>query len=273
MDSFAKRRGGTAGNASYTLGLLDTPHFLYSYAGQDFAEYAEAFAKVKIDTSGVRIDKKDHTATGFAMADKKQNQIWGFYYGAAAKNVTLKLKSVASKKDLVLIGPQGAEGSLSFINQCIELGIPYMFDPGFILTQVNNTDLERGLKYAAYIIGNDYEINVMKDRIKKWDALTKGKIVITTLGEKGAFITDGTKDYTISPVKIAKVESTTGAGDSWRSGFLAGLHRGFDLQICGEMGAVAGSFAVEHIGTQEHVFTKKEFAKRYKETYNKNLSI
>ncbi len=273
VSSFAKRRGGTAGNVSYTLGLLETKHKLFSYAGTDFTLYAKAFEELSIDLSGVKIDPTDYTATGFAMADKNQNQIWGFYYGAGAKNVELKLASIAGKDDLVLVGPQGAEGSLSFVKQCIELEIPYMFDPGFILTQVNDTDLEHGLKYAKYIIGNDYEVNLMKKRIGTWDEITKDKTIITTLGENGAKIKTPEKEYEIKPVKAATVAGTPGAGDAWRGGFLAGLVWGKDLQVCGQMGAVASAYAVEHVGTQEHEYTKQAFADRYKEAYNQVLEI
>ncbi len=273
VNKFAKRRGGTAGNVSYTLGLLKTPHILFSYAGKDFEEYKREFEKLGINVSKVHIDPGDHTATGFAMSDKKQNQIWGFYYGAAAKNKDLKIKTVADKKDLVLIGPQGAEGSLSLIDQCIELDVPYIFDPGFILTQVKNADLQRGLTYAKYIIGNEYEMKLMRDRIRTFAKINEDKIVITTLGGKGATIDANGKRFKIKSVKVENVVSTTGAGDAWRGGFLAGLEKGFDFQTSGQMGAVASSFAVEYFGTQEQSYTKKEFTKRYKDTYNAVIEL
>jgi adenosine kinase len=273
VNKFFKRRGGTAGNVSYTLGLLQTPHTLFSYAGSDFDEYETAFRNIGIDTSHVKIDKTQYTATAFAMADKKQNQIWGYFNGAAGNNEKLQLKSIAKKTDLVLIGPQGVEGSMSLVKQAIKLGIPYMFDPGFILTQVKNNDLELGLTHAKYIIGNDYEIKLITDRIKTWEKIFVDKGVITTLGENGAEIVAKGKKIRIKPVKVTQVASTTGAGDAWRGGFLAGLERGFDLQTAGEMGAVAGSFAVEHHGTQEQTYTKSLFTKRYKDAYNKTLVL
>lgn len=273
VNSFEKRRGGTAGNMSYTLGLLQTPHLLYAYAGEDFEEYGEAFKKLGIDLSGVQIDKTDHTATGFAMSDKSQNQIWGFYYGAAGKSAELRLDKVATKKDLVVVGPQGAAGSMAFINQAIKFEIPYLFDPGFILTQVTAEDLALGLKHATYIIGNNYEIQLMKKRISAWDTITKDKIIITTLGERGAQIKTNEREYNILPTITMNVAMTAGAGDAWRGGFLAGLERNFDLQICGQMGAVAGAYAVEHLGTQEHFYTKEEFAKRYRDEYNEELKL
>lgn len=273
VNQYAKRRGGTAGNVSYSLGLLQTPHTLFSYAGKDFDEYKKGLHAIGVKTNHVLIDHEDFTATGFAMADKKQNQIWGFYYGAAAKNTTLNLKKVAKKDDYVLIGPQGAEGSLSLIRQCVELEIPYMFDPGFILTQVNNKDLLFGLKHAETIIGNEYEMKVMNERVGSFDEIEKHSTVITTLGGKGATIDFKKKRYKIKPVKLEKPVVTTGAGDAWRGGYLAGITRGFDQQVSGQMGAVAASFAVEHFGTQDHAFTIKDFTKRYKTTYNETLKI
>jgi adenosine kinase len=273
VNKFAKRRGGTAGNVSYTLGLLHTPHILFSYAGKDFEEYKNDFTKMGIDMSHVIIDPDDHTATGFAMTDTDQNQIWGFYYGASSRNKSLQIEKVAKKGDLVLIGPQGAEGSLSLINQCISLDIPYMFDPGFILTQVNEVDLEHGLAHAEYVIGNDYEINLMRERIKNFDSVVRNKTVITTRGEKGSVIEKNEERYNIKPTSAIKVESTTGAGDAWRGGFLAGIEKGFDLQTSGQMGAVAASFTVEYIGTQEQLYSKEIFAKRYKDTYNAEIQL
>src|SRR5438876_1186691 len=78
VNTFARRRGGTAGNVSYSLGLLTTPHILFSYAGKDFEEYKRAFKKFKINTTYVKIDRKTYTSTGFAMTDKINNQIWGY---------------------------------------------------------------------------------------------------------------------------------------------------------------------------------------------------
>jgi adenosine kinase len=272
VNSFAKRRGGTAGNVSYTLGLLDTPHKLFAYAGSDFEEYKKSFEKLGIDLSSVHINHNDSTSTAFALADKSQNQIWGFYIGAGTHNADLQLKTVTGKTDLVFVGPQGPT-SLAFVNQCIELGTPYIFDPGFLLTTISNEDLEHGLKHAAYITCNEYEHTLIKSRIKNLDTLIKSKTLITTLGENGARITTDEKEYTIKPAKAKTVATTAGAGDAWRGGFLAGIQKGFDLQTSGQMGSIAASFAVEHIGTQEHEYNKTEFIQRYTTAFQKPLNL
>lgn len=273
VNKFAKRRGGTAGNVSYTMGLLKTRHILFSVAGNDFEEYRTKFEKLKIDLSNVSIDKNLHSSTGFAMTDKTNNQIWGYFYGASDHIKHLKLNKVAKKGDLVLVGPSGAQGSMSFVDQCIDLGIDYMFDPGFILTQVENQDLGIGIKHAKYIIGNDYEISLIKDRVKIPNKLWGEKIVITTLGEKGSSIKYQGKSVQIKAAKPASVVDPTGAGDAFRAGFLSGLSAKQNLVVCTKLGATAASFAVEEYGTQEHVFSKKELLDRYRQTYGDVLKF
>lgn len=273
VSKFAKRRGGTAGNVSYSLGLLAIPHILFTVAGKDSEQYKQEFEQLGIDLSNVKIDKDEYTSTGFAMTDKNDNQIWGYFYGASDGIKDLKLNTVAKKNDLVLIGPSGAKGSMSFVSQCVSLGIPYMLDPGFILTQVSNEDLAFGVKNAQIIIGNDYEIALIKERVSDWQKFFPGKAIITTLGAKGALIDDKGKIYKIEAIKPQEIVDPTGAGDAWRAGFLAGLEKGFDLQTCGQMGSVASVYAIEHYGTQEHVFTKEEFAKRYRQNYKALLKL
>lgn len=273
VNKFARRRGGTAGNVSYNLGLLDTQHILFSAVGQDFNEYKKTFRKLGIDTKHILTDKNNYSATGFAVTDKSDNQIWGYFYGAADRIPELQLKNVANTGDLVLIGPSGAKGSMSFVKQCISLELSYMFDPGFILTQINNEDLQIGVKHASYIVGNDYEINLIENRIKNFKDLAKDKIIITTFGKKGALIEQNGKKISINAVHVKDVSDPTGAGDAWRAGFLAGICRNYDLQTCGQLGSVTASYAVSCYGTQEHKFTKRQFTKLYKNEYNKQIEL
>jgi len=274
VNNFAKRRGGTAGNVSYTLGLLGVPNTLFSVAGKDFQDYKRVLQELSsISMKHVFVDGKNYTSTGFAMTDKINNQIWGYFYGAAEGIADLKLRKIANAHDFVLVGPSGAKGSMSLVKQCIEQKIPYMFDPGFILTQVTPAELSLGVKHAAIIIGNDYEIDVIKERVKDWEKLFAGKIVVTTLGEKGAKIEEKNKTYVIKTVPPQKIIDPTGAGDAWRAGFLAGFSKNFDLQTCGQIGSTAASYAIEQYGTQEHRFSKETFLNRYRQSFGNLLSL
>ena len=48
----------------------------------------------------------------------------------------------------------------------------------------------------------------------------------------------------------ADVVDTTGAGDMWAAGFLAGLVKGENLQKCGMMGAIVAKNIIEVMGAK-----------------------
>ena len=75
------------------------------------------------------------------------------------------------------------------------------------------------------------------------------QIAVVKVGAKGAYIQRGDEVVTIPPMK-ADVIDTTGAGDVWASGFLAGLVKGYDLQKCGMMGAIVAKNIIEVIGAK-----------------------
>ena len=75
------------------------------------------------------------------------------------------------------------------------------------------------------------------------------QIAVVKVGAKGAFIQRGNEVVTIPPMK-ADVVDTTGAGDVWASGFLAGLVKGENLEKCGMMGAVVAKNIIEVVGAK-----------------------
>ena len=73
------------------------------------------------------------------------------------------------------------------------------------------------------------------------------EIAVVKVGAKGAYVKRGNEIATIAPME-AKVVDTTGAGDMWAAGFLAGLVKGENLQKCGQMGTVVASNVIEVVG-------------------------
>lgn len=74
-------------------------------------------------------------------------------------------------------------------------------------------------------------------------------IAVVKIGAKGAYIQRGTETVTIPPLK-ADVVDTTGAGDMWAAGFLAGFVKGEPLQKCGIMGAIVAKNIIEVVGAK-----------------------
>lgn len=74
-------------------------------------------------------------------------------------------------------------------------------------------------------------------------------IAVVKVGAKGAFVQRGNEIITVPPME-ADVVDTTGAGDMWAAGFLAGLVKGENLQKCGMMGAIVAKNIIEVVGAK-----------------------
>ena len=74
-------------------------------------------------------------------------------------------------------------------------------------------------------------------------------IAVVKVGAKGAFIQQRDCVVEIEPMQ-ADVVDTTGAGDMWAAGFLAGHVKGEPLQKCGRMGAIVAKNIIEVVGAK-----------------------
>ena len=77
-------------------------------------------------------------------------------------------------------------------------------------------------------------------------------IAAITMGKKGAIIIDKTNTHEIIALP-AKVIDTTGAGDFFAAGFLAGLSKNFDLERAGKLGAACSAEIITHFGARPEI--------------------
>lgn len=265
VDTLRKEFGGTGGNIAYNLALLGIKAELVAAIGSDGDEYISWLVKNKVGTQRVKKFSDVLTACGFVITDRKDNQIWNFYGGAMRKALELSLQSIKVDPKLVVIAPNDPQAMIAYAKECQKRNWDYLFDPAFYIPVLANEDLNLAVIRAKIVIGNDYEIALLKRKIGPHFAKASwGKqIWITTLGDKGSVIKQGKKEWQIPAAKVKSVVDPTGAGDAYRAGFVAGYLQGLTLKICGRMGAVCAAYTVEKYGTQTHKFSRKEFKQRY----------
>ena len=99
--------------------------------GKDGKEFINFFKKNKIDASGVIVDKKLYTSAGSVITDKKNNQIWGFYYGAAEKIPQTDFGKLNKKTDFLVISANHKNSFLYFQREAIKYKINYLYQPFF----------------------------------------------------------------------------------------------------------------------------------------------
>jgi|SRR5581483_233481 len=273
VDDLHKRRGGVAGNYAYNLSLLHYPAAVLATAGSDAAEYKAWLEARGIDCTGLRLIEGEITATGFTTTDLDDNQITGYYGGAMRRAGSLGLDDAPAGAKAVVIGPNDPAAMMRLCTECRDRDMPFVFDPAHQLPHMSGADLAASVKGAWMLIGNDYEIELVKQRMEcDEDALLgEAQMVVTTLGRLGSRIAgrDGAVD--IPPARERAVVDPTGAGDAYRAGLVAGLLRGMDVEVAGRIASLAATYAIEQVGTAEHSYTPDEFSDRYRASFGTTL--
>ncbi len=265
VDQMERRRGGCAPNIAYTLALLRERPKVMGAAGRDFDDYREWLESVGVDTSLIRINPSKFTASFFCNTDRHNNQIATFYSGAMSDARELSFHDLNFKPDLVIISPNDPVAMLRHAAECRELSIPFIYDPGQQVARSSGEELMEGIQGAQMLICNDYEFQIIrqKTQMDEQGLLQEVDVIVITRGPAGSQILTGRDVIEIPAVPERHIADPTGVGDAFRAGFLKGLAAGAGLEVCGQLGSVAATYALEHVGGQSHYFTWEDFKQRY----------
>ena len=250
--------GGSAANTMSGLAQLGVEAGFLSKIGKD--EVGEFFEKQMTETHVQPLMLKSETPSGrvqalvtvdgertFATclgaaaemcADDIQPELlqgWDIFYveGYLVANPTMLRKAIETAK---------AQGMTIAIDLASYNVVEESRD--FLLELINN--------YVDIVFANEKEAFALTG-LEPEAALNyiaeRCDIAVVKVGAKGAFVKRGNEIVTIPPMK-ADVVDTTGAGDMWAAGFLAGLVKGENLQKCGMMGAIVAKNIIEVVGAK-----------------------
>ncbi len=270
VDSMKKHPGGTAPNIAYTMALLGSNPTVMATAGQDFKEYRAALEAVGVDTSATVAIEDDFTASFFVNTDDEQNQIATFYTGAMAYAKDLTFAQYAPDADLTIISPNDPTAMRNYAEECRKLGIPFIYDSSQQTARLSGEDLAASLKGAYMLTLNNYEYNLIKEKTCLSDEAIREQVggLLVTNGKEGALLWMDGEEYHIPVVPPKEVKEPTGVGDAFRAGLMRGIELGLPWPIAGRMGALAATYVLENVGTQNHSFTPDEFVARYREHFD-----
>ncbi|MDZ4229042.1 MAG: carbohydrate kinase family protein [Patescibacteria group bacterium] len=272
METFSRHFGGTGANQAYTLALLGWRPRLAATVGTDFGSYRSHLTKAGVDLSLVK-KVKDKTATGWAMTDRDNNQVWGFYSGAMKYASGVSLKDELTSHDWLMITPNDPRAMVNYARQAAKINASCLYDPAVQIPRFSRQQLQQGVKAAKIIIGNDYEVALLMKQsgLTQKQLLKDKRILISTGGAKGSLVITAGEKILIPIAQAKSAVDPTGAGDAYRAGFLAGYLKQLSLPVCGRMGALAAAYTVERFGTQTHHFNLTQFRKRYKTNFGHEL--
>jgi adenosine kinase len=268
VDDMVRQPGGVAANIAYTLGLLCEEPRLVATAGVDFSDYRKVLDDAGVDTSGVMIIPEKFTASFFVNTDLSNAQIASFYTGAMSDAVLISMADLnLTADDLVMISPNAPEAMIKYALECQDLDLPYIFDPSQQIVRLDEQGLRKGILGAHALFVNEYEFELLQKHAHMVadDILSGLSFAVITLGEGGSRVYQEGKLLSDVPAfPPTRILDPTGVGDAFRAGFLKGYVNGFNLVLCAQMGALAATYSLEEVGSQNHCYLMKDFVERFR---------
>jgi adenosine kinase len=177
--------------------------------------------------------------------------------------------------DILVISPDDPEAMLRHTEVALSMGIAVAADPSQQMARMSGEEIKKLINGATYLFMNEYELAlaIQKTGWSDHEILQRVKYRIVTLGSEGARVEgiDGTFFKVGCAQEKAKVDPT-GVGDSFRSGFVAGLAWGLSLERCAQLGSMIATYVIETTGTQEYRFTSAEFVDRFSSAYGQDAA-
>src|ERR671912_609184 len=117
-------------------------------------------------------------------------------------------------------------------------GFNALIDQGRIGILFANEDEIQAMAGVAHV---ETAVDAFKDKVET---------LVVTRSEKGALATQRGQRVDVSAAPVNEVVDTTGAGDLFAAGFLAGQAQGLDLKQSLKLGAIAAAEVISHYGAR-----------------------
>lgn len=272
VEDMTKHWGGVAANIAFNMAKLGLNPRLMGTVGRDFPDYRNWLEAVGVNTSTVRQHDEVFTASFFCNTDIENNQIASFYSGAMAlaKDYALADMEGNTSPELVVISPNDPLAMSQLAEECRQRGLRFVYDPSQQIARMDGETLKRDMQGATLMVINQYESNmVMKKTGMTMDDLRAAvDLLVITHGAEGSDIYTNGDVIRVPAFAPKEILDPTGAGDSFRAGFITGLAYDLPLQLCGAIGALCATYTLEHVGPQARNYTLAEYIERFRQHYD-----
>lgn len=271
LDNLSLHAGGSAVNTAIALSKLGIRSGVMGKMGRDgFSNFIlKELKKNNVDTKGIVRDKKALTSCSIVLVDPDGERSFMQYLGANAqfslKDVDLSLlkgtKVLHIAGALLLFGFDGQPAAL-LLKKAKKMGLTTSLDIVWDARERWMRLLKPCLPYVDIFLPDVEEARMLTGKKGPREIadilISHGvKIVGLTLGKDGCYLKDKDKEMFIPSFK-ARVVDSTGAGDSFAAGFLAGYLKGWELEKIGQLANCVGAMCVKVIGATGGIETLEE---------------
>lgn len=274
VNGITLHNGGNAMTAAINLTKMGVPASIIGKVGNDmFGSYLRSrLDEVGADTRGLKTDDSVQTSASVLMIDEGGERS---FFHCVGTNGTFGIDDVdfdvIAEADLVfvtgtfLLDRFDGKETMEFLKKCKEMGKTTFLDVCWDAKGKWGELLDMSMPYIDYLmpsIDEAVKIAGCEDPDLIADVfMSKGAAnVVIKMGKMGSYLRlDGEKKGRIfQAVKGIKAIDTTGAGDSFCSGFLAAMARGESPEFASEFANVTGALCVTATGATTGTRTYEE---------------
>lgn len=255
--------GGCAANAAIDLGIIGIPSALSCKIGGDnFGEFVRSTAADHgVDTSGVVLDSSLSTTTSIVCVNSSGERSFLYNPGSTSAFVSADIPdSLVEKYDIIFVAGAmlltsfDGQPCADFMAKCQKMGKFTVLDTAWDFEDIWGPKVLPSLPYLDLFMPSYEEAAKLsgKQDVKEIAEFFKSlgaKNIIIKMGSDGAyFAPEGQEPFSLPVYPGIKPADTTGAGDAFCAGFLAGMSLGWDFKQCGKLANASGAHCVMAVG-------------------------
>ncbi|MEE9377980.1 MAG: carbohydrate kinase family protein [Candidatus Lokiarchaeia archaeon] len=282
VSNFQLLSGGAAANTAYAcarLGLKTAFIGKLGYKDEFGIKIIKDFKEVSLDTTLIKYSREHGTGSAYVAINKEGDRRIYAFSGAANLLSTDDIKSedLVKTKTIFLSSLRNLESFRKAAKIAKRNNIPVILNPGMLIIEQGFDSIQNLFALVEILIISkrefqnlfDLEDNKLNEQIIEGKAKILFKlgikVIIVTMGKKGAIILNSEKSELIKPIKVDQVVDTTGAGDAFSAGFMYGFIRNFsykfeDLKYNVIIGNTIAGKCIQQLGARNGIPTADELA-------------
>ncbi len=284
VDSLTLHVGGCAANASVDLSKIGVKTSIIGNVGEDgFGEFLKnRMFESGVDTKGLKVKKGVNTSASVVMVSQSSERS---FFHCIGSNAELKYEDVdfdIIKKSRVLFVAgtnlmPGFDGEPCgrILKKAQEMGVYTALDTAWDATGRWMEIIRPCLPCLDLFIPSYDEAKMISGKSDPEDIadifIQMGvKLAVIKMGKEGCFIksSQGEKHVIPTYTRIRPVD-TTGAGDSFAAGFITGIVKGWNLEMCGRFANAVGTHCVMKVGATTGIKPMDDIIK-FMESYERS---
>ncbi|MCC6015663.1 MAG: carbohydrate kinase family protein [Desulfurococcaceae archaeon] len=212
-----------------------------------------------VDISGLRVSSTGRTGFTIVVIDRDGNIVMYGFKGVAEELEPNEVDNeIISTARYVHIASLRLDTSLKVAEIARKASAKISWDPGRVLAKKGLKELEKMIKSVDIVLVNKVEASAITgldiDKYRESAKILKDlgpELVVVKLGSRGVYAFGDGVDEEVPAVKVDRVVDTTGAGDAFAAGLIAGILRGYSLRKALLYANAVAALKITKLGSHE----------------------